>query len=126
MEFENQYLTYDEYKQIGGELQEMPFNLLEYRARKEIDRATFNRFSKLENYPQELKMCINELIAECYSYNSIGNKSSESVGSYSVSFNKPVTSEEQKTLDNIIATYLSEIKVNDVPVLYCGVDVNDN
>ena len=126
MEFENQYLTYDEYEELGGELQKMPFNLLEYRAQKEIDKATFNRFLKLNNYPQELKLCVNELITEFYSYNSIGNKSSESVGSYSVSFNKPVTSEEQKTLNNIIATYLSEIKVNDVPVLYRGVDLNDN
>ena len=126
MEFENQYLTYDEYKNLGGELQKMPFNLLEYRARKEIDKATFNRFLKLNSYPQELKLCVNELITEFHSYNTIGNKSSETVGSYSVSFNKPVVTEEQETLDNIITTYLSEIKVNDVPVLYRGVDLNDN
>lgn len=126
MEFKNQYLTYSEYQEIGGKLQQMPFNLLEYRARKEIDRNTSNRFMSVNNYPQELKLCINDLISEIQNYNEIGNKSSETVGSYSVTFNKPVTAEEQKTLNNIIKSYLSETKINDIPVLYCGVDINDN
>ena len=126
MEFKNQYLTYSEYQEIGGKLQQMPFNLLEYRARKEIDRNTFNRFTSINDYPQELKLCINDMINEIQNYNEIGNKASETVGSYSVTFNKPVTVEEQKTLDNIIKSYLSETKINDVPVLYCGVDIDDN
>lgn len=126
MEFKNQYLTYDEYKKIGGQLQEMPFNLLEYRARKQVDLLTFNRFTDIDDYPQELKLCVNELISELHNYNDVGNKSSESVGSYSISFNKPVTTEEKQVLENIIVTYLSEIKVNDVPVLYRGADTNDN
>ena len=37
MKFENQYLTYNEFKELGGNLSEMPFNLLEYRAEKEVD-----------------------------------------------------------------------------------------
>lgn len=126
MEFKNQYLTYSEYQEIGGKLQQMPFNLLEYRARKEIDRNTLNRFTSINDYPQELKLCINDLIIEIQNYNEVGNKASETVGSYSVTFNKPVTVEEQKTLDNIIKSYLSETKINDVPVLYCGVDIDDN
>ena len=126
MEFKNQYLTYSEYQEIGGKLQQMPFNLLEYRARKEIDRNTFNRFASINDYPQELKLCINDLINEIQNYNEIGNKVSETVGNYSVNFNKPVTTEEQKTLNNIIKSYLSETKINDVPVLYCGVDIDDN
>lgn len=126
MEFKNQYLTYSEYQEIGGKLQQMPFNLLEYRARKEIDRNSFNRFASVNDYPQELKLCINDLINEIQNYNEIGNKVSETVGNYSVNFNKPVTTEEQKTLNNIIKSYLSETKINDVPVLYCGVDIDDN
>ena len=102
MEFKNQYLTYSEYKEIGGKLQQMPFNLLEYRSRKEIDRNTLNRFTSINDYPQELKLCINDLINEIQNYNEIGNKASETVGSYSVTFNKPVTTEEQKVLNNIM------------------------
>lgn len=126
MEFKNQYLTYEEYQNIGGKLEKMPFNLLEYRARKEIDKNTFGRFLKVNDYPQELKLCINELINEMQIYNDVGNKSSETVGSYSVTFNKPVSSEENKIFENIIKSYLSNTKIDGVPVLYAGVDINDN
>ena len=126
MNFNNQYLTYHESQSIGGKLEKMPFNLLEYRARKEVDLCTFNRFSKISEYPQELKLCINELISELYSYNSAGNKASESVGSYSVTFDKPVSSEEKKKVGNIIQSYLSNVKVDNIPVLYPGADINDN
>ena len=40
MKFGNQYLTYNEYKELKGNLSEMPFNLLEYRAEKEVDELT--------------------------------------------------------------------------------------
>ena len=39
MEFNGQYLTYTEYKQLGGTIPiELPFNLLEFNARKCIDK----------------------------------------------------------------------------------------
>ena len=40
MTFDNQYLTYDEYDELGGTLEELPFNLLEYECRKITDRKT--------------------------------------------------------------------------------------
>lgn len=124
MKFENQYLTYDEYKKLGGNLSEMPFNSLEYRAEKQVDELTSNRFRKISNYPIELKLCVNELMTEIKKYNETGNKSSETVGSYSVNYDKKITSERQKSLKGIIKTYLSETKVNDIYVLYCGADDN--
>ena len=48
MEIEGQYLTYEEYKSLGGTLDLMPFNLLEFEARKEIDKRTFGRLVNLE------------------------------------------------------------------------------
>lgn len=123
IKFENQYLTYEEYKEdLKGELSEMSFNLLEYRAEKEIDEQTSDRFKKLKEYPIELKLCINELITEIKKYNEVSNKASETVGSYSVSYDKPVTQEKKKSLSAIIKTYLSEVKVNGVFVLYYGAD----
>ncbi len=124
MKFENQYLTYDEYKKLGGSLSEMPFSLLEYRAEKQVDELTSNRFRKISNYPIELKLCINELMTEIEKYNETGSKSSETVGNYSVNYDKPITSEKQKSLKNIIKTYLSTTKVDNVFVLYCGADDN--
>lgn len=122
MKFENQYLTYNEYKELGGNLSEMPFKLLEYRAEKKVDEQTSNRFRKISEYPQELKLCINELMTEIKKYNDSGNKSSETVGNYSVSYDKPVTAEKNKTLNNIIKSYLSNTKIDDIYVLYCGAD----
>lgn len=126
MNFGRQYLTNNEYLELGGSLQETPFNLLEYRARKEIDSVTSNRFKKIEEYPMDLKLCVYELVQELKKYNETGNKSSESVGSYSVTFDKPLSSEEKKILRNLIVSYLSEVKICDIPVLYRGVDVNDS
>lgn len=126
MDFNNQYLTYIEYRKLEGNLSEMPFNLLEYQAEQEVDELTSNRFKKLEEYPKELKLCINELINSLQRYNEASNKSSETVGSYSVSYDKPVTKEKKQALKSIITKYLSRIKVDGILVLYCGADVNDN
>ena len=57
MEFKGQYLTYTEYQDLGGTLKEMPFNILEFKARKQIDNMTFNRLTSLEKQKQEVKMC---------------------------------------------------------------------
>ena len=64
MDFKNQYLSYEEYQRLGGEIQGAPFDLLEYRAEKEIDKPTFNRFRDLdsEEHPMELKICVYELM----------------------------------------------------------------
>lgn len=122
MKFDNQYLTYDEYKELGGNLSEMPFNLLEYRAEKEVDELTSNRFRKISNYPQELKLCINNLITNIDKYNESETKSSETVGKFSVSYDKTVTKEKKEELKSIIKTYLSTTIIDNNYVLYCGVD----
>ena len=62
MEFNNQYLTYEEYGSLGGTLDEMPFNILEFKCRKIIDNLTFNRLTNLETQIQEVKMCIYDMI----------------------------------------------------------------
>lgn len=126
MDFNNQYLTYIEYKKLEGNLSEMPFNLLEYQAEQEVDELTSNRFKKLVDHPKELKLCINELINSLQRYNETSNKASETVGSYSVNYDKPVTKEKKQALKSIITKYLSRTKVDGVLVLYCGADVNDN
>lgn len=126
MKFENQYLTYDEYRKLEGNLSKMPFDLLEYRAEKQVDMLTFGRFKKISDYPIELKLCINELITELKKYDETGNKASETVGNYSVTYDKPVTEEKKKILKGIIKEYLSTTKVDNVFVLYCGADTYDN
>ena len=48
MEFSGQYLTYEEYRALGGTLDLTSFNLLEFEARRQIDIKTFNRLKNVE------------------------------------------------------------------------------
>ena len=131
MEIDNQYLTYTEYIEFGGSLEKTPFNILEYKAQKEIDKHTFGRLKNLTKQNKSVKMCCFELINLLNSYTSTNKGSrrvsSESTDGYSVTYN----SDAQNTLNtqiseikNIIKTYLYDCKLeNGTPYLYAGVDV---
>ena len=54
MEFNGQYLTYDEYKALGGSLDQTPFNLLEFEAQKIIDSRTLQRLKGIKELPKEV------------------------------------------------------------------------
>lgn len=56
------YLTYDEYCNMGGTLDEPIFNSLEMSARMEIDNYTFKRLAGEEVIPDEVKECMYLLI----------------------------------------------------------------
>ena len=131
MEFEGQYLTYNEYKALGGNLIQTPFNLLEFEARRKIDERTFGRLKNVASVPQEVKMCMFALINSINSYGSSTNGSnkniaSESTDGYSVSYVTGGTIQEMiqsksVELNEIINTYLMGIVVNGEHVLYIGV-----
>ena len=121
--FNNQYLIWEEYRNLGGSLELVPFNPLEFRARKIIDNLTLGRLINLENQVNEVKMCVFELINELNLSNENGSKSSESVGSYSVSYSSPNVEEEKTTIKNIVEQHLSGCKLDDgTPYMYLGVD----
>ena len=125
MEFSGQYLTYQEYKGMGGTLDLTPFNILEFEARKRIDEVTHNRLVG-QKIPNEVKMCefrIINTILKSYEEISRG-KSSESVGSYSVTYDNDMKQIiENKTLEiqDTIRTDLYGVIVNGEHVIYCGV-----
>ena len=131
MEFKGQYLTYQEYLALGGTLDEMPFNLLEYNARKKIDERTFGRLvSKGQEY-QEVKLCLYNMITTLNSYSlyDTQNKaiSSESTDGYSISYGTPqksITEAKNSELEDIINSYLANIVIDNVLVLYRGADVS--
>ena len=129
MEFEGQYLTYQEYQLLGGTLEEMPFNLLEFNARKKIDERTFGRLIDKGQEYKEVKLCVYNMIITLNSYSSYNTQnkaiSSESTDGYSISYGTPqksTTEAKNSELEDIIDTYLSNLIVNDVPVLYRGAD----
>ena len=131
MEFEGQYLTYQEYKALGGTLDEMPFNLLEFNARMKIDERTFGRLVDKGQEYKEVKLCVYNMITTLNSYSlyDTQNKaiSSESTDGYSISYGTPqksTTEAKNSELEDVIDTYLSNLIVDDVSVLYRGADVS--
>ena len=128
MTFEGQYLTYAEYQELGGSaIGEMPFNILEFEARRKIDSRTQNRLKSVVNIPNEVKLCEYSLINTIQSYVNETNRTiaSESVGSYSVDYKdniKQVIENKNAELDDIILTELYGLIVNGEHVLYLGVD----
>lgn len=133
MEFKGQYLTYQEYLTLGGTLDEMPFNLLEYNARKEIDSRTQKRFIGIGNKYEEVKLCVYNLIPAIKSYEeyTTQNKAiySESTDGYSVNYGTPQTTytmAKNNELDNIIYKYLYGVIVNGEHALFIGQDKPKN
>lgn len=131
MEFEGQYLTYQEYKALGGTLDEMPFNLLEFNARKKIDERTFGRLINKGQEYKEVKLCIYNMITTLNSYSSYDTQnkaiSSESTDGYSISYGTPqksTTEAKNSELEDTINSYLANVVIDDVPVLYRGADVS--
>lgn len=135
MTFEGQYLTYQEYLDLGGsQIEELPFNLLEYEARRKIDIRTFNRLKRTNEIPQEVKLCEYNMINSINNFNnSLKNttdnngKKSENTDGYSVSYLSSneiseVIKSKNDDLNDIIDTYLREVKVDNVFILYRGVE----
>ena len=132
MEFSGQYLEFDEYEELGGSLDETPFNILEFEARRKIDERTFGRLKGIENIPVEVKMCVYALINTLNSYSmdstSSRNKNiaSESTDGYSVSYAsgsqvQEIVESKSVELNDIIMTYLLGVVVNGQHILYVGV-----
>ena len=134
MTFEGQYLTYAEYQALGGSaIGEMPFNLLEFEARRQIDSRTLNRLKNGENIPQEVKLCeytlinsINEFATSTSNVANNGNVASENTDGYSVSYItaekiSDIVKSKQDEINNIIETYLMFVTYNGEHLMYCGV-----
>ena len=131
MEFSGQYLSYKNYLELGGTLDQTPFNILEFEARKQIDLKTQGRLKNVTNVPQEVKMCVFALINSINSYGSSTSGSNENIASestdgYSVSYVTGGTIQEMiksksVELNDIINTYLIGVVVNGEHIMYLGV-----
>ena len=135
MTFEGQYLSYAEYQNLGGSaIGLMPFNLLEFESRKQIDLRTFNRLVGKSEIPQEVKLCdyrlINELqgyIKETQTIARNGSIASESIDGYSVSYAtlgniSEIIKSKKQDIDDIVRTYLLNVVYENEHLMYAGVD----
>lgn len=131
MDFTNQYLSYDEYAILGGTLEEVPFNELEYECRRIIDSRTQNRLKNADEIPQEVKMLENKMIQTLQGYYISLQKAqsgiaSENTDGYSVSYISSnqigqLVSDNINVLQDLVSTYLFGVIVNNEHLLYCGV-----
>lgn len=127
MEFNNQYLSYEEYKSLGGTLGEMPFNILELKARQIINERTQNRLKNIEEIPQEVKICVYDLINTMNKYNLSNNSTSSNISSentdgYSVTYKSgtEMTAEQKAQYEDVMLTDLYGVIVNGESILYLG------
>lgn len=135
MEFSGQYLTYEEYRALGGTKDLAPFNLLEFEARRRIDIRTQNRLKGINNkdIPQEVKICEFKMINSMSNYDetlsnvaSNGNVASENTDGYSVNYLtsdkvSDVISSKNKELNTIMYECLVGVIVNGEHIMYAGV-----
>jgi hypothetical protein len=131
MEFSGQYLTYEEYKALGGTIDLTPFQLLEFECRRRIDERTQNRLRNIDKIPKEVRLCIYKLMNVMSSYDQgldtvSRNIASENIDGYSVSYVtgsqiQEVLKTKNREIDDIIMTYLSGVIVNDEHILFLGV-----
>ena len=133
MTFDNQYLTYSEYQELGGDaIGETPFNLLEYEARKQIDLRTQNRLKNLDTIPDEVKMCMFNLINKIDSYNTAtqdasGNVANESIDGYSITYItstqiREIIASKNIEIQDIILNDLYGVIVNNEHLIFNGVE----
>lgn len=135
MEFNGQYLTFEEYRTLGGTLSQVPFNILEFEARRKIDEKTQNRLINLESteIPQAVKLCLYKLIDTISDYISNiksamdnGNIASENIDGYSVSYVKAsqvkdIINSKTIEINDTITSYLTGVVVNGEHIIYLGV-----
>ena len=107
MTFEGQYLTYEEYIELGGseEMGETPFNLLEFKSRRMIDIETFGRLKSLEKQPEEIKDCMFDLI-ETIEYDTL--------------YKDAKAEDKEKYIHSIIISHLTGVIINGEHILYRG------
>lgn len=124
-----QYLTYAEYQSYGGTASNTDFTMLEFRARKRIDRLTASRVQSMATVPEAVKLCMMSLIgidskagAEAQVDNPV--VTSFNTDGYSESYGKALSVDEaDKTMSISIRSMLwGETDDNGTPLLYRGLD----
>ena len=78
------YLTYNEYQSMGGTLDEVTFNDLEFEAESLVNWHTFNRFKRDTTFPTELKRLMKYLISMAAFQNNMLSASGAVSGSTQV------------------------------------------
>ena len=120
------YLTYEQYKEIGGALDLTAFNRFESRACGIIDNATHNRVECMAEVPQRAKALCRDLV-EYLARNdtteiAVTSRSQSAGGvSESESYATKTADDVYGDIQNMLYDYLGNEKTdNGIPLLYRG------
>ena len=126
-----QYLTYEEYTEIGGTLDLTAFKRNIDRACSIINNETKRRIENMKEIPQEAKACCRDLV-EYISSSSLANKGissqSQSAGGVSESVSYASISSEQNysNIEDIVSDHLLSVFDDfGTPLLYRGANKNN-
>ena len=104
------YITYDEYLDLGGTLDETAFDDIAYDAQCIIDWWTFNRLQNETAYPTAVKRCMYKLIQLLYSQQTIIDVAVPHTTTNETTVTAAISSESN---DGVSTTY-NTISVKDV------------
>ena len=110
-------IEYKFYSDIfGGKLSPEDFSLYEFKARKFIDKITFNRINS-ENITDDIKFCVCIILEKIKKADEERSfKISEGVGKHNISYSETLIQEFEKTL------YKEAIKYLPSELLYRGIN----
>ena len=124
-----QYLTYDEYVELGGTMPAQDYRLAEIKARARIDALTQGRVAYMAKVPEQVQAAMMEIITVDGTYSAAAQASAPVAASfttdgYSESYGSAEsrTAAIEKQLNRSIETLLDGVTDDDgVPLLYAGV-----
>lgn len=122
------YLSIEEFKSLGGDMDEAAFNRHEMKARRLIDRMTHGRIQNETPVRETVKMCMHDLIramAEDESLAGAGGREVSAVSNdgVSVSYATQGSMAAAGRYARIVLGWLDgERSERGVQLLYCGVD----
>lgn len=123
------YLSYDEYKEMGGTMEQADFTLAEFKAEKRIDYLTDSRVKAMAEVPEAVKLCIMAIMEMESKVGTEAQVSNPVVTSfnndgYSESYGKAMGAEDaDKAMNGLVKEYLyGEVDDYGVPLLFRGLN----
>ena len=110
------YLTYDDYKELGGTLSEDDFRLIERKAQRWLDHFTFDRIKQLDVIPNEVREVLTEFISRLVAYEA-QKEAGEMVTEYSnsveqLTFKVKTEEDVKKELSAVALEWLPDYLTN--------------
>jgi len=125
-----QYLTYQEYVEFGGAMDEADFTVAEFKARSRIDWLTMGRVQNMAEIPDEVKLAMMVIIKVDSKFSATAQADSAIVSSfstdgYSESYggaSEQSAAAENKVNNEVIKMLFGVLDDFGVPLIYRGLD----